>query len=206
MELFFAWAFALMTLAAPPERIAAMPAYPGWEETAEEREARYREIAEAAVRVAFAPDEQPLFGGPSGRAKTAAALLAVAFHESGFAKDVDLGPCYRGRDGRSTRCDSGRSACMMQVQVGHRGKTTRGYTQGDLFADREKCFQTGLDILRASERACRRAKTPPEHRWAAYAGGGCYSTAAKRGSAELVRFAERWIGRLPIPPKEKPGS
>lgn len=146
------WALQLM-LAKAPLSIADLPAYPGWAETREERLDRYKGIAHAAVEV--------------GKTKhVVAELLAIDFHESGFARDVDLGPCYRGKDGKSTRCDSGRAACGTQIRVDvHR------WSAADLFGSRETCFRATLELLNRSRRAC--GKLDETHSYDAYAGGAC---------------------------------
>lgn len=176
-----AWALALMVAKASPERLAALPAYPGWEETAEERLERYKGIADAAVKV----------GKTKGRVAT---LLAISFHESGWARDVDLGPCYRGVDGKSVRCDGGRAACMMQVRTDAHPQ----WKAEDLFASREECFRVGQIIIDRSERACRRHG--PDYAFDVYAGGQCGVTSVgqhyhKKG-LELLGFVRdfyRWM-------------
>jgi hypothetical protein len=207
-ETFIAWLISMMVAYAPPS-IADAPVHTPeylelWRESPEQRRTRYDEIARAAFAVAHDPAERPLFGGPSARTRTAHTLLAIAMHESGFSPDVDRGPCWRGRDGKSKRCDGGRANCMMQVHVGYGGKTREGWTAGELFADRKKCFAAGLHILQASQNQCRRAFSNGDvvapigsreaFRWAGYAGGGCTSKAAQAGSAELVRYTDRWWG------------
>lgn len=164
------WLLGLMTFLAPPDRLAAAPQYPGWEETVEQKQERYLSIAEDIAEVAFDPAEQPVFNGPRGRVGTAALILALAFGESGFARDVDQGPCYRGADGRSSRCDGGQSACMMQIRIGA-GRTREGWSQADLFADRTKCLRAGMHLARRSFRACRGEQL--EYRLNAYASGVC---------------------------------
>ncbi len=190
------WLLAMLVAAAPPERAATEEAFPGWAETAEERKARYQAIADDAHAVVFDKATRPLFGGPHGRARTGALLLAVAYHESGLKKDVDVGPCYRGKSGKSTRCDSGRSACLMQIKVAD-GKTPEGWTQADLFADRKKCFRAGLRLLRSSMGLCKHL--PLKHRLAAYASGSCEKGHA--GSEALITLAERFmtVSRVPGP-------
>jgi hypothetical protein len=172
------WIFAVLVALAPPDRYAPLQALPGWSETPAEREARYRTIAaDLDAVIAAAP---PLFGGAGGKRETAALILAVAHHESGFAPDVDLGPCYRGRDGRSLRCDAGRAACVMQV----RGTPEE---QRELFADRRRCFREGLRLLRRSLSAC--SKLPPSKRLAAYASGSC--AGGHKESADMIAAAQR---------------
>ncbi|APR88518.1 hypothetical protein A7982_13867 [Minicystis rosea] len=183
-----------MMWAAPPDRFAAAQSYPGWEETAEARSARYRSIAEDLQAVAYDPAERPLFAGKRGRARTAALLLALALKESGLAPDTDRGPCYRGRDGRNARCDSGRSACMLQIRVG-KGTTPEGWTKEDLFADRRKCFRAGLHLARRSVGAC--SQDGPDFILNAYASGVC--GLGHQQSRERVALAERLFVRQPVP-------
>lgn len=90
---------AAMLLLSPPERHRAPP---GWEETPEQARERYASIAEDIASVARNRIE-------------AGALLGVAWHESGFAADVDAGDCYLGWRGR---CDDGRAVSLWQLQDG----------------------------------------------------------------------------------------
>lgn len=170
-------ALALMVAKAPPEKVAALPAFPGWQETAAERLARYQGIAKAAVTV----------GKSWPRIAT---ILAVSFHESGWARDVDLGPCYRGKDGKGSRCDSGRAACMMQVRT----DVHRQWKSGDLFVSREACFKAGLEIIERSQRAC--LKLGPSYRFDVYAGGWCQDghalTMGHERGLELVSLSDRF--------------
>ena len=164
------WLFSLMVAFAPPEARANSAQLPGHEETATQKEARYQSIADDLYAVAYDPNETPLFKGNKGRARTAALLLAIAYHESGFAHDVDIGPCYRGRDGQGARCDHGRSACVMQIHIGDK-TTAQGYSRDELFADRKKCFRAGLALVRRSLSECRHLDS--KHRLNAYASGVC---------------------------------
>ncbi len=172
------WIFAVMLAFAPPDRYAPLQALPGWDETPAQRTERYRSIAADLDAVIAA--EEPLFRGPSGRRRTAALLLAVAPHESGFAPDVDRGPCYRGRDGRSLRCDSGRAACLLQVRGSPEARR-------ELFADRQRCFREGMALLRRSLGTCN--QLPVEHRLAAYASGSC--DAGHEESSAMFKAAQR---------------
>lgn len=130
----------------------------------EAQRARYTEIAQDAMAVAFDKSEAPLFVGPLGREKTATLMLAIASFESGFDKGVDAG---------TVQGDSGKSWCLMQVQLSTRdkdGKTstrmnfkddvyeyvydkTKGYGGEDL-SDRKLCFRMALHIMRASYKRC----------------------------------------------------
>ena len=188
------WMLSLMVAFAPPDAKARASQLPGHAETSVEKSTRYESIAKDLFDVVYDPKETPLFRGAKGRARTAALVLAVAYHESGFAHDVDVGPCYRGRDGQGARCDHGRSACLMQLHVGD-GKTIQGYTQEELFSDRKKCFRAGLGLLRKSFSECR--LQDPRHRLNAYASGVCDH--GEDGSERLMAMMDKFAGKLPIP-------
>ncbi len=192
------WLVALMAAFSPPERAATAQAFPGWAETAEQRTERYRGIASAVREVAWDPEEKPVFGGSRGRQRTAALLLAIAWHESGFARDVDLGPCFRGRANDGARCDFGRAHCLMQVHA-RDGKTSEGWSLAEIQADRSKCFRAGLHLVQRSFAACR--ESPPKHRLAAYGSGRC--NAGQSGSERLLGLGERFATRLPSPGKDE---
>lgn len=144
MDTIVAWATALMVSWAPPGKSKIKDAI----ETPEEGKARYEEIAKAVERVAFDPSVKPLYKGDRARSQTMALLLSIAYHESGFRKDVDLGI------GKLAR-GSGLDSCVMQVRVGA-GKTQEGWTHKDLVSDREKCFRAALAIVRRSFNQCRK--------------------------------------------------
>src|SRR4029077_19540417 len=74
-----AWLLGLMVQAAPPAILAEKPQLPLHEETAEQKVARYTDIAEDLYLVMYDPKTVPLFSGPKGRAATAALVLGVAF-------------------------------------------------------------------------------------------------------------------------------
>ncbi len=192
-----AWLYALMVWAAPPDRFAAAHSFPGWQETVEARSARYRSIAEDLVATVYDPAERPAFAGKNGRARTAALLLALAIKESGLAPDADRGPCYRGRNGQSQRCDEGRSACMLQIRVGT-GTTPEGWTREELFADRRKCLRAGLHRARRSVGAC--SREGPDFILNAYASGVCGR--GHQESRERVALAERLFAHQPAPADE----
>lgn len=191
------WLLAIIVSVANPERAATEDPFPGWAETVEERRARFSAIAGDLEAFVFDEKTRPVFGGPHGRARTAALMLAVAYHESGFMKDVDIGPCYRGKGGQSTRCDSGKSACLMQIRVAD-GKTPEGYTREDLFKDRRKCFEAGLRLLRSSLGMCKHL--PLKHRLAAYASGSCDK--GWEGSEVLMSLAEKMTAVSKMPGKD----
>lgn len=100
-----------------------------------------------------------------------ALLVAVAYHESGFAPDVDIGPCYRGPKNNSGRCDGGLAVSMWQIQ-------SVGEDARELFADRRKAARRALLAMRRSAARC----VPKHGREAglrAYASGSC-----ERGAKE----------------------
>ena len=120
--------------------------------------ARYTEIAQDAVTVAFTAEESPLFKGPLGRTKTATLLLAIASYESSFRQDVE--------EGRK-RGDHGQSWCLMQINLGRARVRLDGdgwawakadeegaLSGEDLAADRKACFRMALHFARVSYRAC----------------------------------------------------
>lgn len=178
-----AWLLGLALASVPIEK-AKNP--PGWDESAEERTRRYESIAADLAAVVYDPSERPAYDGPQARARTAALMLGVAIMESGLARDVDLGPCYRGLSGTGPRCDRGRAFCVMQVHADGVGRTTReGWTGEELFADRRKCFRAALHLIRASFHHA--AGADQTHRLDAYAGG---SIAAHGAGAARLAFGE----------------
>lgn len=194
MDAATAWLVATMAAFAPPERASVERGMPGWTETKAQREERYVAIAKSIVEVASDPDEKPVFGGAAGRSRTAALLAAIAWHESGFARDVDIGPCYRGRANDGARCDHGRASCIMQIHVQPDGKTLEGWTKAELFADRTKCVRAGLHLVQKSFASC---KGNPKHRLAAFASGRC--SAGQSGSEMLLALGERFSTRIKGP-------
>ena len=198
-----AWILGLMVQAAPPAKLAAAYQLPGYEETATEKVARYESFASDLYEVVYDPSVKPLYGGEKGRAMTAATILGVAFHESGFAHDVDKGPCYRGRNGRDVRCDGGMSACVMQIKLGAGTTTLRshgfeGLTQADLFRDRKLCFRVGLHLLRRSVMSC--TKRGPNERLNAYASGRCDQGADR--SKEILNIVRRFLANKEAVPAD----
>lgn len=123
--------------------------------------ARYDTIAHDLAAVALDPSEKPLFDGPTGRAQTALLLAAVASMESDFRKEVDTG---------KLRGDSGRSWCILQVQVW--GKTPEQWTGQELVDDRKRCLRAGLHVMRESFRMCH--ALPLEYRLSGYTSGSCW--------------------------------
>lgn len=137
-------------------------------ETAEDRATRYTMIALDVLTVTAS--ERPLPG--LSRDQTALVLLGVADHESGFALDVDVGPCV---DTHKGRCDGGLAVGLMQILRGPR--------------DRREMFRRGLEILRMSHKMC------PAEPFAIYAGGSCERESAVKAGAELRAYARKWRDR-----------
>ena len=197
-KLLSVWILTLMTYLAPPEKIAALPALPGWAETADQRLERYRSIADDIAAVVLDDEEVPVVPGPRGRVVSAALLVAVSYYESLWSPDVDRGPCYRGREGGHRRCDGGASASIFQIHVGT-GRTAEGWTRADLFADRKRAVRVALRLLRQSFGACRSAG--PDGRLNVYASGRC--DAGQALGARRLRLMRRLLGAFP-PPAVKP--
>lgn len=120
---------------------------PGHEETAEAMRVRYASIAADIAAVVTTPED-------------AALLLAVTYHESAWAHDVDTGACYRG-PGWERRCDSGRAVCIAQIQAWRRERE-RART------DRRYCLERVLVSARRALATCRHL--PPEVRLAGLSG------------------------------------
>jgi len=190
VDLLAAWLLSIMLSAAPPGR-SRHPAEAV--ETAAQGKARYGAIARAIATVSLDPKEASLYGGPDGRAKTAALLLAISYHESHWRRHVDLGLGSRALGG-------GRYWCMMQIAV-DRGKTPEGWTGRQLVQSRDKCFRRGLHILQRGQRYCRnRGGTSFINH---YASGYC--DRGGKAVARRVRTQRRWLRERPLPkPAAKP--
>lgn len=180
-----AWIFSLLVLLAPPERIAAQPSFPGWHETVEQLTARYQSIASDIAAVV--ETDAPLARGPRGREQTAAILVAVSWLESGWAPDVDASRCYRGRSGRSKRCDSGRAHTIYQMQFDDPAQRELART------DRRAATRTALARIRRSIAACSRYGDLA--RLNAYASGRC--DAGQKAGAARIQLARRLLSQHP---------
>lgn len=145
----------VMLALSPPERWTAV--HPSHAETSEARLARYRSIAADVADVA-------------GDRDGAALLLAVTWHESGWAHDVDTGRCWRG-PGWESRCDAGRAVCIAQIQAPRRERE-RART------DRRACLRMGLAAIRRSLATCR--TSAPPHRFAGLSGSCSRGLAGSR--------------------------
>lgn len=187
--LLIAWVVSLMTGVSPPARDAKFQSFPGWAETTEAREERYESIASDLVSVVFDEEEQPLPG--TTREETARIVLAIMFHESGFAKDVDVGPCYRGK-GFASRCGGGRAVCLMQLEAWGRG-TVDGRSRAELEGSRRTCIRAGLHVARKSYSICKK----PDTRLNFYATGTC-----DRGTANTQMKLATARSFAPFPERE----
>lgn len=197
MEPIVAWLVAMIVSLAPPERVSKY-AYPGHAETPEAVKVRYESIARDIVGVVFDPQEIPPYGTTTlGRLRAASLVVAVASMESGFAHDVDVGPCYRGPHNQGARCDAGKSVCLLQVRVGLHGKTKEGWTKQELQRDRKKCITTGLRLMKSSLSSC--SRQGPLLGLAAYASGTC--GAGHKESKARLQLAERLFGMPGRPTK-----
>lgn len=192
---------------------------PEAKETPDEGKARYEKIADAMISVVYDPSERPIFTGKYGRARTLALVASVSWFESGYRKDVDLGTGALGRG------DRGRSWCMMQIMLGtpdpkvgstksrvfltqdsfkivqpNDPRWASAYSGADLVQDRQKCFRTGLHLLRNSFRACRSLSV--EDRLGVYGSGRCQ--AGWQPGRYRVRKAQRWLasGKPPLTDSE----
>jgi len=192
---------------------------PDAKETPKEGKTRYEKIADAMISVVYDPSEHPIFIGKYGRARTLALIASISWFESGYRKDVDLGVGAFGRG------DHGRSWCMMQIMLGVPNAKIGGtrsrvfltqnsfkvvqpndpewasaYSGEDLVQDRQKCFRTGLHLLRNSFKAC--GNLPVEDRLGVYGSGRC--RAGWKPGRYRVRKAQRWLasGKPPLTDSE----
>jgi len=204
---FALWIFSLLLLLASPEKREAFqrgtdrPVPVEQRETSEEGRARYGSIARDLDEVLSAPDQALLFRGKKGKARTAALVLAVAYLESGFRKDVDFG------EGKLGRGDHGRSHCLMQIQTGKGAGTVpstdpvvAAWTGAALVADRKKCFRAGIAMLAQSLGQCRTLKDERD-RLSAYTTGTCQDDQGE--SRVRWGWARRILAMLPVPAPER---
>jgi len=159
----------VMLSLSPPSSWSALP---GHAETVDARRERYASIARDIAA--------------EGRDRDGSALLlAVAWHESGFAHDVDVGRCYRGK-GWEGRCDAGRAVCLTQLQLPRRERE-------EARTDRRTCLRLGLAKVRKSLATCRHL--PPPHRFAGLSGSCSRGLAgSRRIHAIHVRTASALAG------------
>ncbi len=184
MTPFTAWILSLIVYLAPPERLASLPQFKGWEETAEQKQARYISIAEDI-------EEVSRDRAPKHPEKAASLLVSLAFMEGGFAKDVDIGPCYRPIP-TSPRCDGGAAASLWQIRIGE-GSTPEGWGKQDLQSDRRKAARVALRMAWQSIKNC--AGRGRDAGLRAYASGTCEH--GQEASAARLGLARRLLERFP---------
>ena len=178
-EVLASWLLGVMVATVPPGR-SRSPAEA--RESAEQGQARYAEIADVLARVALDPEEQPVFGGKLGRERTAALMLALAFHESRWRRDVDLGLGTHGR-----------YHCLMQVAV-DRGRNIDGWTAKELVASRERCFRAGLHVLARAHGACK--GQGPDAWLRIYTSGRC--DRGREAAEQRLTTLRTWIAAYPM--------
>jgi hypothetical protein len=122
---------------------------------------RYESIAEDISAVVMDETEPPLFTGPAAREATGVLLSAIAWHESGFRKDVDV--CK----GLRSKGDNGRSVGLLQVMA---GPNYEGHSAREICEDRRLAIRLGLHVLRRAKDACHGG---PRTWLQSYAAGGC---------------------------------
>ena len=175
--------------------LPAAPPQPGWAETPAAQQQRLASIAYDIALASFGDDgHRPEHAIPGGPAMMAAVLTALAWKETAWSADADKGPCYRGRSGLSSRCDSGMSASLWQLKIGT-GKTREGWTQADLFADRRKAVSVAARMVKQSWGCVR--KHGEDAALNAYTSGKCEHGAAS-GLARL-KLARRLLAEHPYP-------
>lgn len=186
VESLSAWLLSIMLATIPPGK----PRRPKEaQESAEAGRARYAEIARTIAEVSMDEDESPIFAGAYAREKTAALLLTISFHESHWARHIDLGL------GPVSRRGGGRYHCMMQIAV-FKKKTPEGWTAKDLVKDREKCFRRGLHILQRARRYCMGKKYGPRSMLNLYASGHC--DRAHGPVNKRWRTYDKWLAKYPL--------
>jgi hypothetical protein len=184
-EALSAWAVAVMLAAIPPGKFQTP--VEAVEPEAETR-SRYDALAKGLAEVVLDPEERPLYPGPRGRPQTAALMLALSYHESGWRRDIDLGIGKKVRPGRQYWC-------VMQVGLDGAAKTAEGYTGPELTADRRRCFRAALHRLQQTRGSCRAQGSDAWLR--SYSAGDC-SRGAKPADQRMGTF-RRWLGIHPFP-------
>ena len=147
-----AWVLSLLVSIAPPEKLAALPQFPGWEESAVASRARLSSVADDITEAVLSGE--PLgFQGKHAAEEMARLLVALAGAESRFAPDVDGFACYRG-PGQASRCGGGRYVTIWQLdpkvvaQVEHIDPAT--------LKDRKVAARIAIRFARRSRATCRR--------------------------------------------------
>ena len=183
-EVLSAWLVGVMLSSMPPGKFKSPP---DAVEPEAETPVRYKALATALAEVVLDPEERSLYPGPDGRRHTAALMLSLAYHESGYRRDIDLGIGKKERPGRQYWC---------VMQIGVDGKTAEGWTGPDLVADRHRCFRAALHKLQQTRGSCR--AQGPDAWLRSYAAGDC-SRGGKPAAQRIATF-RRWLGIHPFPP------
>jgi hypothetical protein len=165
-------------------------------------ELRYESIAEDISSVAMDEDEPPLFKGPAAREATAVLLSAVAWHESGFRKDVDI--CK----GLRSKGDNGLSVGLLQVM---KGRNYEGHSAMEICKDRKLAIRLGLHVLRRAKETCQGG---PRAWLQSYAAGGCgvNSTSSRDACAAFERVGQKHLLGIscssagPVSPRPMPDT
>jgi hypothetical protein len=146
-------------------------------------ELRYESIAEDISAVAMDENEPPLFKGPAAREATAILLSAVAWHESGFRKDVDI--CK----GIRSKGDKGRSVGLLQVM---KGRNYEGHSATEICQNRRLAIRLGLHVLRRAKETCHGG---PRVWLQSYAAGGCgvRSSSSRDACAAFERVGQKHL-------------
>jgi len=146
-------------------------------------ELRYESIAEDISAVAMDENEPPLFKGAAAREATAILLSAVAWHESGFRKDVDI--CK----GARSKGDHGLSVGLLQVM---KGRNYEGHSATEICENRRLGIRLGLHVLRRAKETCHGG---PRLWLQSYAAGFCGvdSSSARDKCAAFERVGQKHL-------------
>ena len=209
-EAFIVWLVAVMNMMAPAHREHPFVLA---QETYEQADARYQEIASAIIEVSYDKEERPLFAGPDGRANTALFIAHKFWLESGFRRDVQTG-LGREKNLVSGLNDHGRSWCLGQLNLGiHQvslqegekeydsvNTTREGWTGRELVDDLHKCVKASLHLMRASFGSC--PQLGPDGRLTVYAAGVCENERGQRISKDRFSSYRTWKNRTrPLRPQ-----
>jgi hypothetical protein len=168
------WILSLLLTIAPP---GSTP-----RENADDGLTRYVELSGAIADVVA--NEEPLFGGPLGRERTAATLVATAWMESGFRVDVARG---------ETRGDLGKACSYWQIQA-------PPVRCAEFVKDRRAEVSYALSLMRRSFAATR--TLPLDDRLRVFASGRTDS--GGESSKARMQAAKRLFAR--VPPITRNGS
>lgn len=150
-------------------------------EPLEDAQQRYDSIAADIAAVLSDENEVPLFEGPAAREATGLLLATIAWHESGYRKDVDT--CK----GALSRGDHGRSVGLLQVM---RGPNYEGHTAKEICSDRRLAIRLGLHVLRRAKETC--PGVGPKGWVQSYTSGYC---GVRSSSAKAVCKAFELVGQ-----------